>query len=472
MNVNNLILLTDSYKTTHWEMYPPKTEYVYSYFESRDGAKFNKTVFFGLQYLLQQLFTTPITQEDIEEGAKVVDTHIGPNRFNRRMWQYILRQHKGYMPLEIKAVPEGAPVDVSNVLMTVENTDPTCAALTNHFETILSHVWAPSTVATLSREVKMLCKHYLEQTADDIMIEQHLPFMLHDFGYRGVNQVEAAGICGLAHLINFLGTDTLAAMQYGRQYYGAGLDGFAYSVPASEHSVMTSRGEAGEKEVFEHLLRTYPEGILSVVIDSYNYRRFILEYAKEFKELIEKRPGRVVFRPDSGDPVAVSREVVEMLAGVFGSNINSKGYGVLPPYVGVIWGDGIDYDGIRNILFGLKAHSWSASNIVFGMGGGLLQKINRDVQRFAFKSSAQCRDGVWYDIFKNPLDSSKASKRGRLALVKMETTGYQTISLPNDVAALNNDVVALNIDCLKTVYKNGEVMNTITFDQVRKNAAL
>jgi len=290
-----------------------------------------------------------------------------------------------------------------------------------------------------------------------------LNFMLHDFGFRGVNQCEAAGIAGAGHIVNFMGTDTIAAMQYAREYYDAPINGLAYSVPASEHSVMTARGESGEKAVFKQMLDRFPKGILSVVIDSYNYRRFIDEYAKEFKDQILARDGKVVFRPDSGDPDSVTIDVLEGLDTVFGSTKNAKGYRQLNPKVGTLWGDGIDYNGIRGILYTMRNNHWCADNIVFGMGGGLLQKINRDTQRFAFKSSAQQRSDVWYDIQKNPLDTSKKSKSGRLILTS-NNGQFETIRV--------EEATESTVNRLKPVFVNGLMVNEITFDQVRANAAL
>ena len=455
---NNIILNTDSYKQTHHLMEVPGTETVYSYFESRNGAKYNKTVFFGLQYLIREyLAGNVVTTGMIEEADRMCRGHFGMELFNRKMWEHIVDVHNGKLPLRIRAVKEGSCVDVSNVLLTVENTDPLCAPLTNHCETLLSNLWGPCTTASLSREVKILCAHYLNETGGS---SGAVSFMLHDFGQRGVAAPEVAALNGAGHLINFMGTDTMLAMQLVDQYYNATMP-VAYSVPASEHSIMTALGPEGEFKVFERLLDTYPKGILSLVIDSYDYRRFVSEYALKLKDKILARDGKVVFRPDSGDPDAVTLDVLQGLKTVFGATKNAKGYWSLNPKVGALWGDGIDYDGIRGILFTMRNTGWAADNIVFGMGGGLLQKQNRDTQRFAFKSSAQQRDGVWYDVFKKPIDSSKASKRGRLKLIK-SPTGYCTVG--------ENDYPELT-DCLETVFENGIMKRTQTFDEIRANCA-
>lgn len=461
---NNIITLTDSYKQTHWRMMPPNTKAVYSYFESRIGARFNKTVFFGLQYLLKEyLEGQVVTLGKIKEAKEFAHAHFGNEYvFNAGMWEYILLNHKGRLPVEIKAVPEGTPVPTNNILMSVVNTDPVCYALTNHLETLLTHVWAASTVASLSYEVLILIDHYLDQTASDKNLKR---FMLHDFGFRGVSSVESAGVEGAGHLLNFMGTDTIKAMEVARDYYGANYDGLAYSVPATEHSVMTSYGPEGETQIVGELLKAYPTGILSIVADSYNVYDFTANIVGgTFKEEIKNRKGKVVVRPDSGDPVSTVLALLGILGDKFGFNVNAKGFKELPPYIGLLWGDGIDYYGIRDILHAMKDAGWAANNIVFGMGGGLLQKINRDTQRFAFKCSAQQRDGIWIDIFKKPLDVSKASKKGILKLVNKGNGQFETVQSRYD-SVESREVP----DVLQTVFKNGEIVKEYTFQECRKN---
>lgn len=457
---NNIITLTDSYKICHWNMYPQDTQNVYSYFEARTGATYNKTVFFGLQYYLKAyLAGQVVTREKIEVAAKLSKAHFGSdNMFNRKMWEYILEKYNGYLPVEIKAVPEGTPVPINNVLMTVVNTDENCSPLTNHLETILSQIWAGSTVATLSNEIYKMIEFYRKETGSMDFIKHSL----HCFGFRGVSSIESAGVCGAGHLVNFLGTDTLKAMETAIEYYDASLDGLAYSVAATEHSVMTARGEDGEEQVFENLLKQYPTGILSVVIDSYNYKNFVNNIALKYRSDILSREGKVVFRPDSGDPTSVTLDVLNGLSKVFGTTKNEKGYIDLNPKVGVLWGDGIDYMGIRSILFSMKNNGYSTNNIVFGSGGGLLQRSSRDTQRFAFKSSAQKRNGVWHDIYKNPLDASKLSKKGILKLVKDAEGNYHTINEHTDGFNEAKDEMV-------TVFKNGIITKEYNFSDVRKN---
>lgn len=468
----NFILATDSYKLTHAPLYPVGTEVVYSYFESRNGAEFPDTVFFGLQYILQEFLAgVVVTQEDIEEAAEVAEAHFGnPDIFNRAGWQHIVDNRGGRLPLRIKAVPEGMPVPVSNVMMTVENTDPKCFWLTNAVESILTHVWYTSVVATKSREAKKVIAQYLEVTTGAL---DGLPFMLHDFGYRGGTTHEAASVAGAAHLLNFMGTDTLSALLIARDHYSAPIGTIGYSVVATEHSNMTAEGPDGERGVLAHVLQDNPTGILSVVSDSYSIYNFVERYVGvEFKDQILARtnpdgsPATFVVRPDSVTPQHPTPEaetvwILESLWKSFGGEVNEQGYKVLDPHVRVLWGDGIDLAGVKAILQAAKDAGFAASNLVFGMGGGLIQKgLNRDTQRSAFKSSAQKRDGQWFDVWKKPIDLSKASKRGRLALIEYE--GHLTTI--SDAHAKN--------DILRTVFENGEVVDPLTFEQVRANAEL
>ena len=458
----NICTLTDSYKLGHWQQYPKGTTKVYSYLEARNGARYDETVFFGLQPLLRQLAGSVVNSMDVRKAQVLADAHFGnANIFGQERWWHILHEHSGVLPLEIKAVPEGTPVSNGNVLMTVENTDPKCYWLTNHIESFLTHVWYPSTVASLSRQVKKICEGYLDTTSvRDGRTKRHLglDFMLHDFGFRGVSSTESGRIGGAAHLVNFLGTDTVPAIEFIQDEYGCGSMP-AFSVPATEHSVMTAKGEEGEMDVVGQVLDAYPTGIVSIVIDSYNYQNFIHKVWQRFHQKILAREGKVVFRPDSGNPVDVTLDVLSRLQTCFGNSINTKGYKVLNPKVGCIWGDGIDLNGIAEILDAITRAGWSAENMVFGMGGGLLQKVNRDTQRFAFKSSYQEVHGVGRDIFKEPLDKSKTSKRGRLKLCK-DGLGFITTQ-----EGENN-----HPDNLQTVFKNGKIIKHYSWEEVRANA--
>lgn len=461
--IDNIPLATDSYKLTHWSDYPPNTEVVSSYLESRFGATWDYTVWFGLQPILNEISGAVVTEADVNAAVELAAAHFGnPDIFNVEGWEHIVYDHHGRLPLRIKAVPEGTVVPVNNVLMTVENTCPRCFWLTNAMESLLTHVWYPSTVATLSYSTKQMMAEYLEQTSDN---PDAINFMLHDFGYRGASGHETAAIGGAAHLVNFMGTDTLPAMLLLMEHYKANLDSLAFSVVATEHSVMTSRGAEGEYEVLDQLLDNHPTGILSVVADSYNIYRFTENIVRR-KDQILARDGRFVLRPDSvtpdhPTPEALTLWIVRTLWNGFGGTENSKGYGVLDDHIRVLWGDGIDPEGIEKILHALEGARFSAENMVFGMGGALLQRgIDRDTQRFAFKCSSQCRDGVWHDVQKSPLDSSKKSKAGRLKLVQDYQGGYRTVREEED-----------GDDLLEVVFENGTVTKTYSLDEIRQRTA-
>ena len=262
---NNICLLTDSYKEWHWKGYMPNTKKVYSYLEARNGAKFNKTVFFGLQMILKKyLVGKVVTKEKIDQAEKIIDAHLGKGVFNRAGWEYILEKYDGKLPILIKAVEEGTPVDVSNVMMTVENTDENTPWLTNYLESLLLHVWYSMTVCTLSREIKIMLKDYLDKTTFNT---DGIDFMLHDFGFRGVSSTESAVMGGMAHLVNFKGTDTVPALIAPMNYYNA-KEVPGYSVMATEHSIMTARMKEGEFDVVDHIFKNNNDGILSLVIDS------------------------------------------------------------------------------------------------------------------------------------------------------------------------------------------------------------
>lgn len=459
----NICLASDSYKMWHWKGYLPNTENVYSYLEARTGAKFNKTVMFGLQYNLMKYLVGPVvTQEKIDEADRVITAHMGPGFFNREGWEYILNKYNGYLPIRIKAVEEGVPVPVGNVMMTVECTEnnPKVAWLTNFLESQLLHVWYSMTVCTLSREIKIMINDYMKQTCDDT---DALTFALQDFGLRGTSSYESAQIGGAAHMVNFMGSDTVPALQIPYKYYNC-TKMPAYSVAATEHSIMTSRGSDMEFDVVESIFDRNPDGVLSLVIDSYDFEHFIEVCGTRFKDKILARNGVTVFRPDSGDPVTVTIQCLNLLEKYFGSTKNSKRYKVLNDKVRVLWGDGIDYDGIRSILFAMRNHNYAANNMAcFGMGGGLLQKVNRDTQRMAFKSSAQYYDGEWHDVWKKPRDLSKASKRGRLALIKNDDGDFQTI---------REEELGNRKNYLETVFENGHLVKFVDWETVKRNAEL
>jgi nicotinamide phosphoribosyltransferase len=455
MRDHNIITLTDSYKVSHFKQYPKKTSKVYSYFESRGGA-FDEVVFFGLQYYLKKyLCGQVVTAAKIDEAEDRFSRHFAHPLFNKAGWEHILNKHNGHLPISIKAQPEGLVVPNRNVMMTIENTDPECYWLTNYLETLLVQVWYGCTVATQSREMKKVILGYLNETGDPAGID----FKLHDFGFRGVSSVETAGVGGLAHLINFMGTDTFAGIDLGIDYYDAEMPGF--SIPAAEHSTMTSWGRENEVDAYRNMLESYPEGLVAVVSDSYDIFHACRHiWGGLLKEEIMQRDGTLVIRPDSGDPPTIVCKILDILGEQFGAPENDKGYKVLDPHVRIIQGDGIDFAMLGKILSAMQDAGWSADNIAFGSGGGLLQKLNRDTLKFAFKCSSAIVDGEDVDVYKDPVtDKGKGSKRGRLAL-KYREGEYVTVEEDGDQ------------DCLWEVFRDGELLQDQKFEDIRKRAAV
>jgi len=465
---NNILTLTDSYKATHWKQYPKGTTKVYSYLESR-GGKFDNTMFYGLQYFIKQYLSGQVvTEEKIQQAKKIWDAHLGPGLFNESGWRHILENHNGHLPVRIKAVPEGTVVKTGNVLVTVENTDPEVPWLTNFLESILLQVWYPITVGTLSREVKKNLIDFLKKTTsyNPEEISGVVAFMLHDFGFRGVSSVESAGLGGSSHIINFMGTDTVSAILFAQEFYNTE-NPLAFSIPASEHSTITSWGEPFEVKAMENMLDSYPTGLVACVSDSFDIIRACRDYwGTTLRDKILSRDGRLVIRPDSGDPVQTLKQIFHILWDKFGGTTNEKGFKVIDPHVRVIQGDGVNYESISDICNMMIEEGFSIENIAFGMGGALLQKVDRDTQKFAFKCSSITIDGEESEVRKNPIEinekgervqSFKKSKAGRLKLVDDKTIEH------------SHDEVG---DELVEVFLNGEVMKEWTFEEVREKAKI
>jgi nicotinamide phosphoribosyltransferase len=458
---HNIILNTDSYKISMTHQYPLGTTGVYSYIESR-GGEYDTTVFFGLQAFIKEYLLRPITQEDIDIADEIWTAHGEP--FNRAGWQYILDEHDGFLPLVIKAVPEGMVIPIRNVLATIENTDPLCFWLTTHLETaLLRAIWYPATVATQSKKIKNVILDYLERSGTPADIN----FKCHDFGFRGVSSFESAGIGGSAHLVNFMGTDTMAGVLYAREYYNAGIAGF--SVPASEHSTITSWGRDNEAEAYRNMLTQFakPGSIVAVVSDSYDiYNAVENLWGTELAGEVVASGATLVIRPDSGDPVEVNHRLVKLLAEKFGYVLNSKGFKVLNN-VRLIQGDGVNEQTIRAILQDFESNGYSSDNIGFGMGGALLQIVNRDTQKFAMKCSAACINGKWVDVQKDPItDSGKRSKKGRVEL--WECGGLYLSEVEKPTSWTDRGLEWKPV--LQTVFENGKLFNEISFDEVRANS--
>ena len=464
----NVLECTDVYKLGHLLQYPEGTDYIYSYLQARTDKKLPETVFFGLQYYLTEYLAKRISHFDVDKLVQIHEVILGPVRPAMLDKLYALA-NLGYWPISIKAVPEGTVVPVQNVLMTITNTVPGFGWCVGFLESLLLKVWNTITVASYSLRLRRLVNAFAEATCDDF---SHLPFQVHDFGYRGVSSEETAELAGAAHLLNFYGSDTVPAVRMLMKYYDAHFP-IALSVPATEHSVMCSTGPGGEFDAFERLMfRTYPDGIVSIVSDTYDLWRVLTQYVPRLGRRILQRNGKVVFRPDSGDPVKVicgdptaapgtpqHRGALNILWDTFGGTVNSKGYRVLDPHVGLIYGDGFFFERFEEVLGQMKANGFASSNLVVGIGGLLLQAHTRDELGFAIKATFAVIDGEPVELFKDPVtDSKKRSHKGRLAL-HLEDGEWVTKQGVSESEEKNGHLVE--------VYRDGWIRKLQSLDEIR-----
>ena len=448
---DNLLLNVDCYKHTHHAMYPPGVEHVSSYIESR-GGEFPVNVFFGLQAFIMRHLTRPITLDNIMDAEYVCREQNVP--FDRQNWIDLLNDHGGFLPVEIEAVPEGTVLPTSNVLVQIVNTDPKYFWITSFFETaLLRAIWYPTTVATLSWTMKQIIRTALERTSD---FPEMLRMGLHDYGARGVSSQESAALGGMAHLVNFDQSDTISGLLAAKRYYNAvGANG---SGPFLEHAGVTSWGRDREADAMRHAIDTFgSHGLVGLLSDTYDHENHVRNLlGGELKDQIEAFEGIIACRCDSGDPVLVTAETTEMLMESFGYETNSKGYRLLPPFIRVVQGDGLNIDSLQGIYREFERRGLAADNALFGMGGGLLQQVNRDTMNFAQKGNAARIDGEWIDLQKTPTGSvMKRSKPGRLGLIH-EDGEYRTVRREE----------AGNRNLLQPVFRNGQLLRTWTFPEV------
>ena len=486
---NNIILSiiedADSYKASHFLQYPKSTKNVSSYIESRCDfprkpelvGKYGHApaVFLGVQYYVKKYLSVPITKEMVYEARDLIEAHGEP--FNFDGWMSIVTNHGGFLPLVIQALPEGTLVPTGVPMVQVKASVDGFGWLVSYIETaLLRSVWYPTTVATLSREIKVLITDYLIRTGEPL---DGLPFMLHDFGSRGVSSQESAGLGGMAHLVNFMGTDTLAGLIYARKIYGADMPGF--SIIASEHSTITTWGVKAEADAYRNMLKIghqrLAEGkpaIIACVSDSYDIYNAVENIwggvLRDEVIAFGKAGGKLVIRPDSGTPEIVVPKILKLLEQRFGTTKNKLGFKRLPEYLAVIQGDGINYNSIDRILKAVTDINFSPINLAFGMGGALLQQVNRDTLSFAMKANAIDLGSGWTPVFKNPVtDSGKASKAGRQAVIRkggvLKSVGENDQKNPEDYPEFNNQ------NELKIVYEAGVVKIWSSFDRVRARAA-
>ena len=465
--------LTDGYKPSHWMFYEDGIREMYDYMESRGGV-FADMTFFGLQALLKKYFLgNIITRYEVRRCRKFFKSYYGMEGiFNAEGWNGIA--DLGYLPLEMWAVPEGTKTPVRTPQVVYWNTDPRFPWLPGYIEPLAFKVWNPSTVCTLSQH----CKAVLHQGLMETGSPELLPYMLHDFGYRGVSSEESAEFAGAAHLVNFRGTDTLPAIDFINRYYSDGVadeDGDPVYMPgcsvrATEHSVMTHRGRKLEVETVREILRKCPTGIIAMVGDSYDIFRFAGEIlGGDLHTEVVEREGLVVVRPDSGEPIPTMLKLLWILGEKFGWYNNTKSYRTLN-HVRTLQGDKNDYNAIYDMIRAIKGAGWSLDNIAtFGMGGALLQGSTRDTQQMAVKlSSLTDADGNWRDVSKDPItDPGKYSKAGRFAVVGyLNVKGhmrYRTVTLKQGEALPLGNI-------LRPVFRNGKLLVDEPFETIRARA--
>lgn len=481
----NPFLLTDYYKVGHVFQYPSKTTLVYSNLTPRNSRldKVDEMVFFGLQYFIKEYLVQYFNESFFDQPKdkiladykRRIVTSLGRHL---PTYDHIENLHNlGYLPVEIKALPEGSKVSMKVPCLTIVNTLPEFYWLTNFLETILSAIiWQPCTSATIAFEYRKLLNKYADITG---MPAEFVQWQGHDFSFRGMSSLESAMLSGMGHLLSFTGTDTIPAIDALENYYNADADKelIGGSVAATEHSVMCSGSKDGELETFKRLItEVYPTGIVSIVSDTWDLWKVCTEYLTELKEIVLERNGKVVIRPDSGDPVKIicgdpngkteteRKGVVELLWEVFGGTITSKGYKLLDDHIGAIYGDSINLERAAAICEGLQQKGF-ASQVVFGIGSYTYQYNTRDTFGLAMKATYVEVNGEGREIFKNPVtdDGTKRSATGLLQ-VKKENGKY----ILHDKVSWEEEQKSE----LKTVFKDGELIKEYSLEEIRAKLQL
>jgi len=479
----NPLLLTDGYKVDHRRQYPTGTSVVYSNWTPRksriDGIE--EVVFFGLQYFLKKyiiknfednFFSQP-KETVLKKYERRINNYLGPNAVGIN---HIADLHDlGYIPMIFKALPEGVSVPIKVPMFTMYNTKPEFFWLTNYFETILSTtVWMPCNSATIAKEYRKILDKYAEETSS---VPEFVDWQGHDFSMRGMAGLEAALISASGHLLSFTGTDTIPAIDFLEEYYNADSDAelVGGSVAATEHSVMSMGTNSEEQETFKRLItETYPNGIVSVVSDTWDLWKVLTEYLPNLKKEVLTRDGKLVIRPDSGDPVKIicgdidaknihaKKGVVELLWDLFGGTTNNKGYKELDSHIGAIYGDSITLDRARDICEGLKKKGFASTNVVLGVGSFTYQYNTRDTFGFAMKATYGEVDGVGRDIYKDPItdDGTKKSAKGLIKIVK-EDGRYKMI----DQVSWEEEATGE----LEIIFKDGKLIKDLNLTDIRAN---
>jgi nicotinamide phosphoribosyltransferase len=473
--------LIDGYKVDHRRQYPEGTELIFSNLTARKTRREGnpKMVFFGLQYFIKEFLLKQWTEEFfarpkaevVSEFKARIDGYLGSNNVGTK---HIEELHDlGYLPLKILALPEGSVYPIKVPCLVMWNTDTRFFWLTNYLETILSaSLWGLCTSATTAKQYRSLLSHYAKET---VGTDAFVPWQGHDFSFRGMFGLEAAVMSGAGHLTSFTGTDTIPSIDFVEQYYGS-TSLIGGSVPATEHSVMCAGGADNELETFRRLIEDiYPSGIVSIVSDSWDYWMVLTKFTVELKSKILTREGKVVFRPDTGDPVKVvcgdpdapegspeHKGSIEVLWEVFGGSVSEQGFKVLDPHVGLIYGDSITLSRAEEICERLKAKGFASTNIVFGIGSYTYQYVTRDTDGFAVKATFARVNGEDREIFKAPKtdDGTKKSAKGLTAVFRDEAGELYL----KDQATWRD---VLNCE-FEFVFDDGELMRDTTFDAVKE----
>jgi nicotinamide phosphoribosyltransferase len=482
------VLFKDFYKTSHPQQYPKGTSVIYSNFTPRCSRinGIESIVVFGIQYFVKEYLI-----RQFNENFFGVPKEIVINNYKRRMVNslgstadllFIESLHDlGYLPIEIKAITEGSRCPMRVPCLTIKNTHPDFFWLTNMLETLMSQIlWGMMNSATIAAEYKLILKQYSEKTSD---IPEFVQWQGHDFSERGMFGLEASLISGAAHLLSFTGTDTIAAIDFLEKFYGADSDKelIGGSIPATEHSVMCFGNYEDEYETYKRLLTdVYPSGFFSVVSDTWDYWKVLTETLPRLKKEIMSREGRMVVRPDSGDPVDIicgfdhverykkysphgdfrAKGSIQILWETFGGTINSKGYKQLDPHIGLIYGDSITVDRCKEICKRLERNGFASTNVVLGIGSYTYQYNTRDTFGFAVKSTYGVVNGIPVNIFKKPKTDNgiKNSAKG-LLYVNSDMLLEQEVT-PEREADESNE--------LKVVFRNGKIVSETTLSEIRR----
>ncbi|MDQ7959464.1 nicotinate phosphoribosyltransferase [Flavobacterium lindanitolerans] len=478
----NPLLLTDGYKVDHRRQYPEGTTLVYSNWTPRKSRIENvdEVVFFGLQYFIKKyiiedfessFFRQP-KEEVVKKYARRINNYLGENQVGTK---HIEDLHDlGYIPMVFKALPEGASVPVRVPMFTMYNTKPEFFWLTNYFETLLSAViWLPCNSATIARQYRKVLDRFAKETSS---VPEFVNWQAHDFSMRGMGGVEAAVTSAAGHLLSFTGTDTIPAIDFFEEYYNANSDKelIGGSVAATEHSVMCMGTTEGEFETFERLItKVYPKGIVSIVSDTWDLWKVLTDYLPRLKNNIVSREGKVVVRPDSGDPIHIlcgnpygkneeeRKGVIELLWDVFGGTINDKGYKELVSQIGAIYGDSITIERATKICEKLKEKGFASTNVVLGIGSFTYQYNTRDTFGFAMKATYGEVNGEGRAIFKDPItdDGTKKSAKG-LMKIELENGTYKLI----DQVSWDEEKKGE----LKEVFRDGKLLIDYSLAGIRK----